>query len=163
VIARGLGRWTNTQNDHSSLTTAHRAVSLPSPRAVITHNRTERQTTKHTCKHTHKNPSLVLATVPWCRYHLGHCSLFDVFWPKVGGASDISEIVSPQVRKYWSRLLGSGNISPTSSKQFQVMSSIPVAGIFLIQNFSEKFRRFIVCNIILCNCNLQMWPTDKVV
>jgi len=34
-----------------------------------------------------KNHSLVHATVPWCRYHLGHVSLFHVFWHKVGGTS----------------------------------------------------------------------------
>jgi len=50
------------------------------------------KTTKHTCKHTQKNLSMVLATVPRCRYHLGHCSLFHVFWPKVGGASPIFHI-----------------------------------------------------------------------
>jgi len=44
---------------------------------------------KHTCRHTHKNLSLGLATVTWCRYFLGHVSLFHVFWPKVGGALGI--------------------------------------------------------------------------
>ena len=67
----------NIQNDHPS---------------VISHNHTERQITNHTYRHTQKNLSPVLATVPWCRYHLGHCSLFHFFWPKVGGASPIGYI-----------------------------------------------------------------------
>jgi len=36
-----------------------------------------------------KYRSVVLATVPRCRYHLGHCSLFHIFRPKVGGYSHI--------------------------------------------------------------------------
>jgi len=47
---------------------------------------------KHTCRHTQKNLSLGRATVPWCHYRLGHCSLFHVFWSKVGGASPIGFI-----------------------------------------------------------------------
>ena len=47
---------------------------------------------KHTHRHTQKNLSLVRATVTWCRYYLGHVSLFHVFWPKVGRTSPIGYI-----------------------------------------------------------------------
>jgi len=48
-------------------------------------NETYTQTYPEQSFHSH-------ATIPWCCYHLGHCSLFHVFWPKVGGASPIGYI-----------------------------------------------------------------------
>jgi len=84
VTALGLGRRTLKTITHHS-----QSGQSAKSRAVIVHSHTERQTTKHTRRHTHKNPSLVLETVSGCRYHLGHFSLFHVFWPKVGGASSI--------------------------------------------------------------------------
>jgi len=76
------------------------SVDEHSKRSHITHNCTERQTMKHTFRHTQKNLHLVLATVPWCHCHLGHCSLFHVFWAKVGGASPIGYI---SIQPIWRR------------------------------------------------------------
>jgi len=62
------------------------------------YRRTLKTITHHSQPHTqadnetnmqHNKSFSILATVPWCRYHLGHCGLFYVFLPKVGGASGI--------------------------------------------------------------------------
>ena len=68
------------------------SVDEHSKRSLTTNNRTQRQTMKHAYRHTQENLSLLLATVPWCRYYQGHCSLVYVYWPKVGGASSIGYI-----------------------------------------------------------------------
>ena len=60
----------------------------------ITQNHTEGDNETHT--QSEDIPRKIFpwfgATPPWCRYHLGHCSLRHVFWPKVGGATAIGFI-----------------------------------------------------------------------
>jgi len=73
VIVRGLGRRTLKTITHHSQQ----------------HTEADNETYMQTYQ---KNLSLGLTTVTWCRYHLGHVSLFHVFWPNVGGALPIGYI-----------------------------------------------------------------------
>ena len=132
-----LGRWQRADS-----------VDEHSKRSLITHSRTQRQTTKHTRRHTQKNLSLVLATVPWRRYHLGHVSLFHVFRPKVGGASRIGfnplymlTVAECTWKSCWCRV-AAGNTTESASTVKQSSSDIYTTSItkpVLLVSVTNKF------------------------
>ena len=66
------------------------------------------------CRHTLKNLSLGRATITWCHNYLGHhVSLFHVFWPKVGRASNCNLRYMAQISVTCRKWLNNGMVART--------------------------------------------------